>query len=159
MSKPLCVIFQGLPAKLLFAQQGSPSSHCLVTHYEESYGRKHTNALPALQPCHPMSLTRQLERSDGSFSAVPRSSGSRQLRKHYMDKLESHVPSLTVYRSAYQRHPLSTFCQSRFARASHMTSSHLHKPNHDNKDLDLRQRSLLQVPDHCLGLPQPSHYA
>uniref|UniRef100_A0A3B4A0D1 Uncharacterized protein n=1 Tax=Periophthalmus magnuspinnatus TaxID=409849 RepID=A0A3B4A0D1_9GOBI len=53
---------QGLPAKLLFAQQGSPSSHGLVTHYEESYGRKCTNALPTLQPCHQKSSTWPLQR-------------------------------------------------------------------------------------------------
>ncbi|KAJ0023134.1 hypothetical protein NQD34_003033, partial [Periophthalmus magnuspinnatus] len=53
---------EGLPAKLLFAQQGSPSSHGLVTHYEESYGRKCTNALPTLQPCHQKSSTWPLQR-------------------------------------------------------------------------------------------------
>uniref|UniRef100_A0A673CDF0 Si:ch211-226m7.4 n=1 Tax=Sphaeramia orbicularis TaxID=375764 RepID=A0A673CDF0_9TELE len=70
MSRPLCVIFQGLPSKLLFAHHGSLSSHYLVTHYEESYGRKHTHTLPTPQPWHPDSLTWQLERSDRPISGT-----------------------------------------------------------------------------------------
>ncbi|XP_029286588.1 cilia- and flagella-associated protein 107 [Cottoperca gobio] len=146
---------EGLPSKLLFVHNGPQSSHYLVTHYEESYQRKHTNDLPTLRPCHPDSLTWQLERSDRSISALPTNSGPLQSIKHNLKKQQSHLPSLTVYRSAYQRHPLSAFCQSRFARASRMLSSHLYAANHNNKDLDLRQRSLLQIPDHCLSqLPQ-----
>uniref|UniRef100_A0A673CLV1 Si:ch211-226m7.4 n=1 Tax=Sphaeramia orbicularis TaxID=375764 RepID=A0A673CLV1_9TELE len=146
---------EGLPSKLLFAHHGSLSSHYLVTHYEESYGRKHTHTLPTPQPWHPDSLTWQLERSDRPISALPTNSNRLRSRKHHLERQQSHLPSLTVYRSAYQRHPLSAFCQTRFARASHMLSSHLHKANHNNKDLDLRQRSLLQVPDHALSLPPP----
>uniref|UniRef100_A0A3Q3X6K4 Uncharacterized protein n=1 Tax=Mola mola TaxID=94237 RepID=A0A3Q3X6K4_MOLML len=103
---------EGLPSKLPFAHHGPRSSHYLVTHYTESYGSKHTNALPTVRPWHGDSLTWQLER----------------------EKQQSHLPSLTVYRSAYQKHPLGTFCQSRFARASRLLSGHLHASNH-NKDL------------------------
>ncbi|XP_044024331.1 uncharacterized protein C1orf158 homolog [Siniperca chuatsi] len=143
---------EGLPSKLLFAHYGPPSSHYLVTQYEESYGRKHTNALPTLRPCHPDSLTWQFDRSDWPISALPTNFGLLQSTKHRLEMQQSQIPSLTVYRSAYQRHPLSTFCQSRFARASHMLSSHLHAANHNNKDLDLRRRSLLQIPDPCVSL-------
>ncbi|KAE8298228.1 hypothetical protein D5F01_LYC02720 [Larimichthys crocea] len=145
---------EGLPSKLLFTHHGPPSSHYLVTHYEESYGRKHANALPTLQPWHPDSLTWQLERSDQPISALPTNFGPLQSTKHRLEKQQSHLPSLTVYRSAYQRHPLSAFCQSRSARTSRILSSNLHAANHNNKDLDLRQRSLLQIPDPCLS-PHP----
>ncbi|XP_068567873.1 cilia- and flagella-associated protein 107 [Cebidichthys violaceus] len=143
---------EGLPSKLLFAHNGPPSSHYLVTHYEESYQCKHTNT----RPWRPDSLTWQLQRSERPIIALPTSSGPLQYTKHLrLEKQQSLLPSLTVYRSAYQRHPLSAFCQSRFARAPQTLSSHLHAANHNNKDLDLRRRSLLQIPDHCLTqLPQ-----
>ncbi|XP_055016325.1 cilia- and flagella-associated protein 107 [Boleophthalmus pectinirostris] len=147
---------EGLPAKLLFAQQGSPSSHGLVTHYEESYGRKRTNALPTLQPCHQKSSTWALHRPNTAF---PNYSSSLQLQRAHVDRVESQVPCLTVYRSAYQRHPHSAFCQSRFARASYWTSSYLHRANHLNKDLDLRQAPLRQVPDQCVRLLQSAQHA
>lgn len=64
----LCILFQGLPSKLLFAHHGPPSCHYSVTHYEESYGSKHTNALPTVRPWHRDSLTWQRERSDRPIS-------------------------------------------------------------------------------------------
>ncbi|XP_070759377.1 cilia- and flagella-associated protein 107 [Enoplosus armatus] len=145
---------EGLPSKLLFAHYGPPSSHYLVTQYEESYGHKHTNALPTLRPWHPDSLTWQLDRSDRPISALPTNFGPLQPTKHRLENQQSQLPSLTVYRSTYQRHPLNTFCQSHFARASRTLSSHLHAANHNNKDLHLRRRSLLQVPDPCVSLQQ-----
>ncbi|XP_070708328.1 cilia- and flagella-associated protein 107 [Pempheris klunzingeri] len=136
---------EGLPSKLL-------SSHYLATQYEESYKPKHNNALPILRPWHPDSLTWQLESSDWPISTLPTNFGPPQSTKRRLEEQQSHLPLPTVYRSAYQRHPLSTFCQNRFARASRGLSSHLHAANHNNKDLDLRDRSLLQIPDHCLSL-------
>ncbi|XP_032369551.1 cilia- and flagella-associated protein 107 [Etheostoma spectabile] len=150
---------EGLPSKLLYAHSGQPSSNYLVTHYEESYQCKHTNDLPTLPPGHPDSLTWQLERADRPISALPTNAGPLRTTKHRLERQQSHLPSLTVYRSTYQKHPLSAFCQSRFARASRMLSSHLHAANHNNKDLDLRRRSLLQIPDHCLSQPPQSQTA
>ncbi|XP_050930396.1 cilia- and flagella-associated protein 107 [Lates calcarifer] len=149
---------EGLPSKQLFGYDSTPSSH-LVTQYEESYGRRHTTALPTMRPWHPDSLTWQPERSDRPIPALPTNFGLLQFSKHRLEKQQSHLPSLTVYRSAYQRHPRSAFCQGRFARASCTLSSHLHAANHNNKDLDLRQCSLLQVPDHCFPLLSPSQKA
>ncbi|KAM7422049.1 hypothetical protein PAMA_010233 [Pampus argenteus] len=143
---------EGLPSKLLFAHHGSPSSHYLVTQYEESYGRKHINASPTQRPWRPDSLTWHPKRSAHPISAFPTNLGTLQSAKHRLEKQQLHLPSLTVYRSAYQRHPVSAFCQSHFARTSRTLSSHLHTANHDNKDLDLRRRTLLQVPDYCLSL-------
>ncbi|XP_073323731.1 cilia- and flagella-associated protein 107 [Pagrus major] len=146
---------EGLPSKSLFAHHAPPSSHYSVTHYEESYGRKYTNALPTLRPWHPdSSSTWQLERSDRPISALQTSSGPLRSTKPRLEKQQSHLPSLTVYRSAYQRHPLSSFCQSHFSRTPRALSSHLHAANHNNRDLDLRGRSLLQIPDPHFG-PRP----
>ncbi|XP_034389154.1 uncharacterized protein C1orf158 homolog [Cyclopterus lumpus] len=138
---------EGLPSKLLFGHNGPPSSHHLVTHYEESYQREHTDARP--RP--PNSSTRRLGWSERPISALTTSGAGppQSARRPRLEKQPSLLPSLTVYRSAYQRHPLSGFCQSRFARAPRALSSHLHAANHINRDLDLRGRSLLQVPDHC----------
>uniref|UniRef100_A0A672J4J2 Si:ch211-226m7.4 n=1 Tax=Salarias fasciatus TaxID=181472 RepID=A0A672J4J2_SALFA len=144
---------QGLPSKMLFAHSGPPASHYLVTQYEESYGHRNTDALPTLQPWHADNLRGQPERVDRPISAPPTRSGPLQPTNHHFKKQQSHLQPLTVYRSAYQRHPLSAFCQARSARASRALSSHLHAPNHSNKDLHLRQRLLLQVPDHCLFPP------
>ncbi|XP_051804661.1 cilia- and flagella-associated protein 107 [Acanthochromis polyacanthus] len=211
---------EGLPSKMLFSHSDPPSLHYLLTEYEESFGHKHTNALPILQPWHPDNLTWQPERLDrpisgkatvvchrqkahtwempikpsschgykcsanllkcikfcmdktrqqmaavtwqltfSSFTALPTNTGPLQSTNHSFEKQQPHLHSLTVYRSAYQRHPLGALCQSRFARASHSLSSYLHAANHNNKDLDLRHRSLLQVPDHCLSLFPPLQQA
>ncbi|KAM9813879.1 cilia- and flagella-associated protein 107 [Neosynchiropus ocellatus] len=125
---------EGLSSKLLFAHPGPPSSNYLVTHYEESYGQNHFSSLPVLKP-------------DRHRLALPAHLGSQQRTKTGLEEQQSHLPSLTVYRSAYQRHPLSALCQRRAARASRATSSHLLAANHYDKDLNTRQRALRRVPD------------
>lgn len=93
------------------------------------------------------------------FTAPPTDFGPLQSSKHHLEKQQSHLPSVSVYRSAYQRHPLSALCQRRFASASRVLSSHLYAANHKYKDLDLRQRPLLQVPGHCPRLLPSSQRA
>ncbi|KAM3620877.1 uncharacterized protein V6R79_003190 [Siganus canaliculatus] len=143
---------EGLPSKLLFAHHGPPSSHSLVTHYEESYRPEQT--LPTVEPWRSDSLRWQRERSDQPISVFPTNFGPLQPIKQ-----QPSLPSLTVYRSTYQRHPLSAFCQYRYARASRALSSHLHAANHKNKDLDLRRRPQLQIPDPCFSLRPQSQQA
>ncbi|XP_030586343.1 cilia- and flagella-associated protein 107 [Archocentrus centrarchus] len=158
---------EGLPSKMIFGQCDPPSSHYLVTQYEESYGHNHTNAVPTLQYRHTDNLIKKHRRSDQMTSvpcqllqeALPNNFGPLQPANHHFEIQQSHLPSLTEYRSAYQRHPLSAFCQSRFAKASRMLSSHLYGASHNNKDLDLRQHLILQVPDHCLSVCPPSQQA
>ncbi|XP_076003207.1 cilia- and flagella-associated protein 107 [Genypterus blacodes] len=149
---------EGLPSKLFFAHHGTPASLYLVTQYEESYGQK-GKTLPTLHHWHPDRPARQPGRSNYPISAPPTNFGPLQPSKHHLEKQQSHLPSVSVYRSAYQRHPLSAFCQKRFASASCRLSSHLYAANHKYKDLDLRQRPLLQVPDHCLRLLPSSQQA
>ncbi|XP_072237709.1 cilia- and flagella-associated protein 107 [Leuresthes tenuis] len=140
---------EGYPYKMLIAHHRAPSSDYLVTQFQESYVNKHNNSLPALQPTQLGSSTLESEKSDWPVSALSTSSGLLDSTNHHFKKQQSHLPSLTVYRSAYQQHPLGAFCQSRFARASRMLSSHLYGANHNNRDLHLRQGLLLQVPEHC----------
>uniref|UniRef100_A0A3B4F220 Uncharacterized protein n=1 Tax=Pundamilia nyererei TaxID=303518 RepID=A0A3B4F220_9CICH len=149
----LYIVIQGLPSKTIFGHHDPPSSHYLVTQYAESYGRNLINALPTLQHRHADNLTQKPERSDQLTS------GKFHTTNHHFEIQQSHLPSLTEYRSAYQRQPLSAFCQSRFAKASHMLSSHLYEANRNNKDLDLRQHLILQVPDHYFSLCPPSQQA
>ncbi|KAM9408154.1 LOW QUALITY PROTEIN: cilia- and flagella-associated protein 107 [Pholidichthys leucotaenia] len=144
---------EGLPSKMLFTHCGSPSPNYLVTQYEESCGHKSSSVLPSLKPRHPDKLMEQPEKPDRLISA---NFSPLQSTNHHFEKQQS---PLTVYRSAYQRYPLSAFCQSRSAKASCVLSSNIYGANLNNKDLDLRQRSLLQVPDCCLSLFLPSQQA
>uniref|UniRef100_A0A3Q0S6N6 Uncharacterized protein n=1 Tax=Amphilophus citrinellus TaxID=61819 RepID=A0A3Q0S6N6_AMPCI len=145
--RSLYIFIQGLPSKMIFGQCDPPSSHYLVTQYEESYGHNHTNAVPTLQYRHTDNLIQKHRRSD-QLTSVPC-----QLLQEGRDC------TWEMILSAYQRHPLSAFCQSRFAKASRMLSSHLYGASHNNKDLDLRQHLILQVPDHCLSVCPPSQQA
>lgn len=63
------------------------------------------------------------------------------------------LPPLSAYRSAYTWHAPSASCQGRYARASRALSSHLHAANNGNKDLRLRGRPLLQIPDASISPP------
>ncbi|KAM9758081.1 cilia- and flagella-associated protein 107 isoform 3-T3 [Menidia menidia] len=133
---------QGYPYKMLIAPNKVQSSHYLISQYQESFVHGHNNPLTVLLPQKPGSSTVEPQKSSAAF-------GQLDCTNHHFETQQPRLPSLTVYRSTYQRHPLDAFCQNRFARASRMLSSHLYVNNHNNKDLHLRQRLLLQVPDHC----------
>ncbi|KAM9758079.1 cilia- and flagella-associated protein 107 isoform 1-T1 [Menidia menidia] len=133
---------EGYPYKMLIAPNKVQSSHYLISQYQESFVHGHNNPLTVLLPQKPGSSTVEPQKSSAAF-------GQLDCTNHHFETQQPRLPSLTVYRSTYQRHPLDAFCQNRFARASRMLSSHLYVNNHNNKDLHLRQRLLLQVPDHC----------
>ncbi|XP_056157130.1 cilia- and flagella-associated protein 107 [Lampris incognitus] len=149
---------EGLPSKLIFGHHDTPSSHYLVSLYDESFGHRHNCALPPLRTWHPCSRAWQPERSDYQIPAPPTNFGLLESKKHCLEKEQSHPPPISVYRSEYQSYPLSALCQDRFARTPCMFSSYRHVANHNNKDLDVRQHVLLQVPhcrsDHLPPLPQ-----
>ncbi|XP_056292560.1 cilia- and flagella-associated protein 107 [Pseudoliparis swirei] len=129
---------EGLPSKLLFGHDDAPSSRRLVTLYEESYRREHADARPPNRCL----LRFQFSHRAVNFLFCLDSSRNRRF-------WPALLPPTTTYGSAYQRHPASGYCQNRFARAPRALSSHLHAANHIHRDLDLRRRSLLQVPDRC----------
>ncbi|TNN59552.1 hypothetical protein EYF80_030202 [Liparis tanakae] len=141
-----CVVFQGLPSKLLFGHADPPSSRHPVTLYEESY---RADARPANRSA------RRLGESERPICdlATGGSGPPRSAKRPRADEQPS-TPT-TAYGSAYQRHPAGDYCQNRFARAPRALSSHLHAANHIHRDLDLRRRSLLQVPD-CWSPPPRS---
>ncbi|KAK6321492.1 hypothetical protein J4Q44_G00084680 [Coregonus suidteri] len=73
---------------------------------------------------------------------------SRQVRP---DQQQPPFPALGVYRSAYQRHPLSAFCQPRLASVPGGLYSKHHPANRNNNDLDLKQQSCRQVQDNSVS--------
>uniref|UniRef100_A0A8C7RMF6 Si:ch211-226m7.4 n=1 Tax=Oncorhynchus mykiss TaxID=8022 RepID=A0A8C7RMF6_ONCMY len=143
--------FQGLPAKLLLSHHGTLPSHYLVTLYDEMYGRQGTSTLPPLRSWHPDRLAWTPEKSDHPSLAPPTNFGLVESRQVRLDQQQSPLPALSVYRSAYQKYPLSAFCQPRFASVPRGHSSKLHPANRINKDMDLKQRPCRQVPDNSVS--------
>ena len=86
-----------------------------------------------------------------SLPAPPTNFGLVESRQVRLDQQQSPLPALSVYRSAYQKYPLSAFCQPRFASVPRGHSSKLHPANRINKDMDLKQRPCRQVPDNSVS--------
>ncbi|KAL0978486.1 hypothetical protein UPYG_G00171100 [Umbra pygmaea] len=140
---------KGLPARLLFSHHGTLSSHYLVSLYDEMYGRQGTSSLPTLRSWHPDKLAWTPEKSDYPSVAPPTNFGLVESRQVHLDKWQP--PTESVYRSSYQRHPLSAFCQPCLASAPRLLSSKLHPANLINKDLYLKQQPCSQVPDNPIA--------
>uniref|UniRef100_A0A3Q3BGE6 Uncharacterized protein n=1 Tax=Kryptolebias marmoratus TaxID=37003 RepID=A0A3Q3BGE6_KRYMA len=138
---------QGLPYKMLFGHHCPLPSHYLATEYKQSYAEKLKNNLPPVRSLDSNNSTCEPEKSN----SLSTNSSTLKYTNHSYEKLQSQLPTLTVYQSTYQRHPLEAFCKNRFARTSRTLSSCLYATNHINKDLDLRQCFLLKVPDHCFS--------
>ncbi|XP_023683329.2 cilia- and flagella-associated protein 107 isoform X1 [Paramormyrops kingsleyae] len=63
---------EGVPAKLLLSHHGTPHSHCLVSLYDEMYGRKPSSTL---RSWHPDKLAWVPERSDHPVQSPPTNFG------------------------------------------------------------------------------------
>ncbi|KAJ8359391.1 hypothetical protein SKAU_G00159160 [Synaphobranchus kaupii] len=147
---------EGLPTKFLLDHHNIPHSHYLVSHYDETYGRQSASALPTHRSWHPDKLAWVPERSDHPAEAPPTNFGLAESRRtHNRKQAQTASRMLSVYRSAFPRHPDSAFCPPRRARTARALSSHLHLANRTNKDLELKGRPLLQVPDHPSRLLPP----
>ncbi|XP_017264134.1 uncharacterized protein C1orf158 homolog [Kryptolebias marmoratus] len=142
---------EGLPYKMLFGHHCPLPSHYLATEYKQSYAEKLKNNLPPVRSLDSNNSTCEPEKSNCPNLALSTNSSTLKYTNHSYEKLQSQLPTLTVYQSTYQRHPLEAFCKNRFARTSRTLSSCLYATNHINKDLDLRQCFLLKVPDHCFS--------
>uniref|UniRef100_A0A673YF16 Uncharacterized protein n=1 Tax=Salmo trutta TaxID=8032 RepID=A0A673YF16_SALTR len=145
---------RGLAAKLLLSHHGTLPSHYLVTLYDEMYRRQGSSTLPTLCSWHPDRLARMPENSLSfpSFSLPPPTNfGLVEYRQVHLDQQQSPFSTLSVYRTAYQRHPLSAFCQPRLARVPRDLSSKLHPANLNNKDLEMKQQSCRQVQDNSVS--------
>ncbi|KAJ8391205.1 hypothetical protein AAFF_G00096340 [Aldrovandia affinis] len=142
---------EGLPTKLLLDHHGTPHSHYLVSLYDETYGRKSTSTPPTLRSWHPDKLAWVPERSDHPVEVPPTNFGLAESRLARSGRPAAHH-MLSEYRSTFSGHPASAFSLSHHTRTPRTLSSHLHPNNRTNKDLGLKHRPLLQVPDHpaCL---------
>ncbi|XP_055726000.1 cilia- and flagella-associated protein 107-like, partial [Salvelinus fontinalis] len=157
----------GLAAKLLLSHHGTLPSHYLVTLYDEMYRRQGSSTLPTLCSWHPDRLERMSEKSDHhrypilsalsslsfpSFSLPPPTNfGLVESRQACLDQQQPPFSTLSLYRTAYQRHPLSAFCQPRLASVPRDLSSKLHPANLNNKDLEMKQQSSRQVQDNSVS--------
>ncbi|XP_035245413.1 uncharacterized protein C1orf158 homolog isoform X1 [Anguilla anguilla] len=147
---------EGLPAKLLLDHHNIPHSHYLVSHYDETYCRQTSSALPTRRSWHRDKLAWVPERSDHPVKVPPTNFGLAESRwVHSAKRAETAGHMVSVYRSMYPRYPDSAFSPPRSARTPRTLSSHLHPTNRTNKDLGLKRRPLLQVPDHPARLLPP----
>lgn len=64
----LCV--QGLPTRLLFSHHNTPTSHYLVTLYDESYSRHSSTGLPKLRTWHTDKMGWIPEKSDHPLHGI-----------------------------------------------------------------------------------------
>ncbi|KAJ7998634.1 hypothetical protein DPEC_G00206920 [Dallia pectoralis] len=150
---------EGLPGKHLLSHHGTPSSHYLVTLYDEMYGRQRTSTLPTLRTWHPHRRGWTPEKSDHPIVEPPTNFGLAESRQVGLDKQRPPPAVLSVYRSEYKKQPLSAFCQTRLAGVPRLLSSTLHPANLTNKDLDLKQRPCRQVPDNPVTASLPPHWS
>ncbi|XP_028855165.1 cilia- and flagella-associated protein 107 [Denticeps clupeoides] len=122
---------EGLPAKLLLAHHNTPSSHYLVSLYDETYGRRSCAALPKMRSWHSDKLGWVPERSDHpvtapatNFGLAERVQARLERQQHWQGR-----PATSVYRATYPRHPVSAFQQPRRSglRPIHLTSPDLQR--------------------------------
>ncbi|XP_042563644.1 uncharacterized protein C1orf158 homolog [Clupea harengus] len=90
---------EGLPTRLLLGHHGTPTSHFLVTQYDEMYRWRGDSTMPKL-------------RSDHVAKVPPTNFGLVEAKKRQWSEESS---SLSSYRSAYLPPPLSALCHPRHA--------------------------------------------
>ncbi|XP_026117117.1 uncharacterized protein C1orf158-like [Carassius auratus] len=135
---------EGLPLRQLFSHHDVPSSHCLVTLYDESYGRQ-ASSLPALHSWNSFKLTGVPERSDHPIQGPPTNFGLAESLRARMEQQRAVVPTLSEYRASYPLHPISAFCYSRHVSMPKRFSSSQHPAKHSNENLALKHRPCRQV--------------
>ncbi|XP_062843259.1 cilia- and flagella-associated protein 107 [Trichomycterus rosablanca] len=113
---------EGLPARLLLSHHNTPTSHYLVSLYDESYGCRGASALPALRTWHSDKMAWVPERSDHPLHGPPTNYGLATLRQARREQQCDGLPKLSVYKEEYPVYPRSTFCQPHHARALHLVS-------------------------------------
>ncbi|XP_076124823.1 cilia- and flagella-associated protein 107 [Alosa pseudoharengus] len=106
---------EGLPPKLLLAHHDTPTSHFLVTQYDEMYGRRSDHATPKLRSWDSNKLAWIPERSDHAAKVPPTNFGLAEARWARADRhrRSEATPALSSYRSSYQQPPLSAMCPPR----------------------------------------------
>ncbi|XP_050978237.1 LOW QUALITY PROTEIN: cilia- and flagella-associated protein 107 [Labeo rohita] len=138
---------EGLPLRQLFSHHDVPSSHCLVSLYDESYGRQASSSLPALHSWSSFKLARVPERSDHPTQAPPTNFGLVASWRARMEQQRAVVPTLSEYKASYPLHPISAFCYSRHVSMPKRFSSSQHPANLSTctQGLALKHRPCRQV--------------
>uniref|UniRef100_A0A672M880 Si:ch211-226m7.4 n=1 Tax=Sinocyclocheilus grahami TaxID=75366 RepID=A0A672M880_SINGR len=136
---------EGLPLRQLFSHHDVPSSHCLVTLYDESYGRQASSSLPTLRSWNSFKLAGLPERSDHPIQGPPTNFGLAESWRAHMEQQRAVVPALSEYRASYPLHPIGAFCYSRHVSMPKRFSSSQHPAKHSNEDLALKPRPCRQV--------------
>ncbi|XP_051767671.1 cilia- and flagella-associated protein 107 [Ctenopharyngodon idella] len=136
---------EGFPKRMLLSHHDVPSSHYLVSLYDESYGRQASSSLPTLRSWHSDKLAWVPERSDHPVQGPPTKFGLAESLRARMEQQRAIVPTLSVYKASYPLHPISAFCHSRHVSMPKRISSSQHPANHSNEDLALKHRPYRQV--------------
>ncbi|XP_060765742.1 cilia- and flagella-associated protein 107 [Neoarius graeffei] len=113
---------EGLPTRLFFSHHNTPTSHYLVTLYDESYGRHNSSGLPKLRSWHTDKMAWVPEKSDHPLHGPPTNYGLTELWRAQLEKQQAGSHMLSMYRAAYPVHPADAFCQPRHARVPRLTS-------------------------------------
>ncbi|XP_006642078.1 cilia- and flagella-associated protein 107 isoform X1 [Lepisosteus oculatus] len=143
---------EGLPQKLLLSHHNPPRSHYLVSLYDEVYNRRGNSTLPPLRSWNGDKLAWVPERTDHPAQAPPTNFGLLESQLPRWDREGAPLLLQSVYRNSYPHHPITAFTLPRFASAPRQFSSHLHPTNKTNKDLNLKDRPCLLVPENTLCL-------
>ncbi|XP_048879972.1 protein CFAP107 isoform X2 [Brienomyrus brachyistius] len=103
-----------LRSELLLSHHGTPRSHCLVSLYDEMYGRKPSSTL---RSWYPDKLAWVPERSDHPVQSPPTNFGLAESWRARWGQQRGALPAVSMYRSAYLWHSPSAFVQTRFIRS------------------------------------------
>ncbi|XP_059393815.1 cilia- and flagella-associated protein 107-like isoform X2 [Carassius carassius] len=122
----------------LFSHHDVLSSHCLVSQYDESYGRQASSSLPTLHSWKSFKLARVPERSDHPIQGPPTNFGLAASWRARMEQQRALVPTLSEYRASYPLHPISAFCYSHHVSMLKRFSSSQLPANLSNEDLALK---------------------
>ncbi|XP_056324489.1 cilia- and flagella-associated protein 107 isoform X2 [Danio aesculapii] len=136
---------QGVPSRQLLSHHDVPSSHYLVSLYDESYGRQTSSSLPTLRSWHPDKLAWVPERSDHPVQGPPTKFGLAECWRTRVEQQRAVVPALSLYKASYPLHPISSFCHSRHVSMPKRFSSSQHPANHSKPELALKPRPCRQV--------------
>ncbi|XP_052425957.1 cilia- and flagella-associated protein 107-like [Carassius gibelio] len=93
---------EGLPLRQLFSHHGLLSSHCLVSQYDESYGRQASSSLPTLHSWSSFKLARVPERSDHPIQGIKHSLDSRWVLMQFSLRFELMLENILVNGYGYQ---------------------------------------------------------
>ncbi|KAM4651795.1 cilia- and flagella-associated protein 107 [Discoglossus pictus] len=136
---------EGLPKSYLLSHHGEPKKKHLVTSYDDHILRHVNSTLPPLRKWDRNSMVWVPERSDYPIQEPPTNFGLLGTKeKEWREKLEPR----SVYSASYILPPPTALTTVRYGVAPRVLSSILHPSNTINKNLDLKGRRLLQIPDY-----------